>query len=108
MISNDWVCFIKRRPIRTRHVTHREYPLVRNRTTSAQLCALGLLHFLNERGDDVEQITDYGDIRNLEDRRFGILVDSDNTTRSLHAHHVLNCATDTECQIQFGGYRLAG
>src|SRR5271165_2910733 len=109
MISNDWACC--RRAALNLHAA-RDHTEHIHRYVIAQLerqlCALGLLHFLNERGDDVEQVAYHGNVCDLEDRRFGILVDSDNTTRSFHAYYVLNRATDSEGQIQLRGNRLTG
>jgi len=41
------------------------------------LRAFGLLYFLDQRRHDVEQVTDHAKIRDLKNRRLGILINGD-------------------------------
>src|SRR5512146_898853 len=67
-----------------------------------------LLHFLNQRGDDLEQVADGGVVGDFEDGGFGILVDGHDGARAFHAHDVLNGAADTESQIELRRDGLPG
>src|SRR5467141_2154732 len=71
------------------------------RKTSIQDSAsrFGFLYFLNQRRHDVKQIPDNSHIRDLENRRFMILVDRDNRTRALHSDNVLNGAADSKRKV---------
>ncbi len=81
--------------LRTKH----SEPETRNWKLSARL---RLLHFLNKRRHDVEQVPHNRVIRNLENWRFRIFVHRDNRPRSLHAHNVLNRAADAQREIVEG------
>jgi len=47
---------------------------------------------LGECRHNLEQVADNADVRNLEDRRIGVFVDSDHRFRALHADQMLNRA----------------
>jgi hypothetical protein len=60
-------------------------------------CCLGdlrLLHFLNQWWHDIKQIANHGNVGDLEDRRFRIFIDRNDSARTFHPHYVLNRATD--------------
>src|SRR5579859_6258034 len=69
---------------------------------------LCLLHFFNQRWNNVEQIADHAVIRDFENRRFGVFVDGDDGARTLHAYNMLNGAADAQSEIKFGRDCLPG
>src|SRR3974390_2458964 len=71
-----------------------------------ELNALGLLHFLDQRRHDVEQVSDDSDIGDLEDRCLRVFVDSNNTSRALHTYDMLDRSADAQRQIQLRRDRL--
>src|SRR3546814_5513596 len=56
----------------------------------------------------LEQIPHQPDVRDLEDRRFGILVDRSDRAGVLDAGQVLDGAADDDRAVQFRGEDLAG
>src|ERR1700742_1310721 len=72
--------------------------------------AAALLGFdrLGQLGDDLVQIADHTEIRELEDRGVRILVDRQDVLRVLHTDLVLDGAGNAGRQIQLGRDRLAG
>ena len=65
-----------------------------------------------ERGfqfrNGIEQIGHKAEIRNLENRRFLILVDGDDDLAVLHTGKMLDGTRDADSDIQVGGDDLAG
>src|SRR3978361_484259 len=63
---------------------------------------------LGQLGDDLVQIADHAEIRELEDRRVRILVDRQDVLRVLHPDLVLDRAGHTGGQVELRRDRLAG
>lgn len=59
-----------------------------------------LLQLLRQLRHLLKQIPNQPNIRNLEDRRIGILVDRSNNLTILHTRQVLNSTRDTRTQVQ--------
>src|SRR5713226_7615071 len=59
-----------------------------------------LLELLLERRGNLEEIAHDAEIRNLEDRRLGVLVDGADHLGGAHTRQVLDGARDAEAQIQ--------
>src|SRR4051794_12987777 len=59
-------------------------------------------------GDDLEQVADDPEVGQLEDRRFGVLVDRDDGLRGLHAGPVLDRTGDAHGDVELRGDGLAG
>src|ERR1044071_4505179 len=57
---------------------------------------------LGQHGNDLEQIAHHAVIRDLEDRRFGILVDRDDAARRRHSGKVLDRAGDPDGHVELG------
>ena len=66
------------------------------------------LELLGQLRHDLEQVADEADVRDLEDRRFLVLVDGDDRLRILHAGKVLDRAGNADRDIDFGSDDLAG
>src|SRR5687767_9984646 len=64
--------------------------------------------FLGQLRHQLEQISDQADVRDLEDRRFLVLVDGDDDLRILHPGEVLDRARNADRDIDFGSDDLAG
>mmetsp|Transcript_154236 Transcript_154236/g.493331 ORF Transcript_154236/g.493331 Transcript_154236/m.493331 type:complete len:242 (-) Transcript_154236:700-1425(-) len=56
----------------------------------------------------VEEVPDEAVVRDLEDRRVGILVDRNDSLGVLHAREVLDGAADAHGDVELGGDHLAG
>ena len=67
----------------------------------ATLCELG-----DQRRRDLEDVALNAVVGDLEDRRFGVLVDGDDRPRALHADEVLNRAGDAERDVELRRHRL--
>src|SRR5437016_10779954 len=72
------------------------------------LAALLRLHGRGELGQDLVQVPDDAEVRELEDRRVLVLVDRDDVLRRLHADLVLDRAGDAGSEVELRGDRLAG
>src|SRR5579862_3588777 len=70
------------------------------------LRALRLLYLLHQWWNDIKQVSHHGDVRDLEDRGFGILIHRDDGACALHANHVLDSSADTQSEIELGSDRL--
>src|SRR4051812_44484154 len=70
--------------------------------------ALPRLDRLGQLGDDLVQIADHAEVRELEDRRVRVLVDREDVLRVLHPDLVLDRPGDTGRQIQLRRHGLAG
>jgi hypothetical protein len=57
------------------------------------------LHFLNQRGHDIEQISHDSIVGDFEDRRLGIFIHCDDRAGTFHADDVLNRAADAESEV---------
>src|SRR2546423_15348801 len=68
----------------------------------------GFLHFLDERGNDVEEVADDGVVGDFEDRRLRIFIDGENGARPFHADNVLDGAADAQREIELGSDGLSG
>src|SRR6056297_3657169 len=66
------------------------------------------LQLLGQLRHRVEQIGDKAIVRDLEDRRFLVLVDRDNHLGVLHAGEVLDRARDADRDVEVRGHDLAG
>src|SRR5215470_16830509 len=77
-------------------------PVIRERPRAAALAELG-----GERGNDLEQIADQAVVGDLEDGRFGILVDSNDDFAVLHAGEVLDGAGDAHRYVKIRSDDLA-
>jgi len=62
--------------------------------------ALAGLQFLDQLGHDVVEVADDAEVRDLEDRRLGVLVDGDDVLRRLHPCPVLDRTRDTRPEVQ--------
>src|SRR3954465_6536997 len=73
-------------------------------------CSAALLRLdrLGQLGDDLVQIADHAEVRELEDRGVRILVDRQDVLRVLHPDLVLDRAGDTGGEIELRRDRLAG
>ena len=67
----------------------------------------GCLQLFDHRRHDLEQIARDAVVGDLEDRRFGILVDRHDRARALHADDVLDGAGDAEREIELRRDRLS-
>src|SRR5262249_49822110 len=83
-------------------------PTMRMSTSSISRSATLLVQFRDHRGNDFEQIPDDTVVRDLEDRRFGILVDRDDRTGSLHTDEVLDGPGDAERHVELRRDGLPG
>src|SRR5579863_5049704 len=72
------------------------------------LLSLVLVDFVDELGDDLEEVADDAVVGDLEDGRLGILVDRHDRLAGLHAGPVLDRAGDPDRQVQLRGDGLAG
>ena len=63
---------------------------------------------LGQLGHDLEQVADQADVRDLEDRRFLVLVDGDDGLRILHSGEVLDRARNADRDIDLRSDDLAG
>src|SRR6056297_3620586 len=72
----------------------------RGSSLAHMISALALLELLDEPRDDLVQVTDDAEVRDLEDRRFGVLVDGDDRLRGLHPGPVLDRTRDPRPQVQ--------
>src|SRR3954452_17411458 len=59
-----------------------------------------LLDLFNQRGHEVEQVSDYRVIGNFKDRSFGVLVHSDDGARALHSDDVLDSAANAKREVE--------
>src|SRR6185503_3547865 len=59
-----------------------------------------LLQLRDHRGDHFEQIANDAVVRDLENGRFGILVDRDDRARTLHPDEMLDGARDAEGDVE--------
>src|SRR5215469_2520949 len=84
---------------------HKVHP---SRLSSSSLSCFGLLHFLNQWRNDVEQVAYNRVISDLENRSLRIFVHGDDRPRALHPNDVLNRAADAERQVQLGRDGLPG
>src|SRR3954447_24048925 len=75
------------------------------RGASARLLRLDRL---GQLGEDLVQIPDHAEIRELEDRRVLVLVDREDVLRALHPNLVLDRAGDAGRQVKLRRDRLAG
>jgi hypothetical protein len=66
------------------------------------------LDFVDELGDDGEQVADDAVVGDLEDGRFRVFVDRDDGPGGLHASPVLYRAGDPERDVQLRADGLAG
>src|SRR4051812_17500265 len=66
----------------------------------AMALALAGLHRLGQLGQDLVQVADDAEVRELEDRGVGVLVDGHDVLRGLHAHLVLDRAGDARREVQ--------
>src|SRR4051794_5378836 len=62
----------------------------------------------DHRGDDLEQVADDDDVRELGDRRIGVAVHGDDRIRGLHPHLVLDRAGHAEGEVELRLDDLAG
>src|SRR6185312_15850477 len=67
-----------------------------------------LFNFFRQRWDNIKQVSHHAVISNFKNRRFSILIDSDDRARALHSHNVLNGAADADSEIELGRNGLAG
>src|SRR3954469_23783994 len=72
------------------------------------LVALRRLHRCGQRRNDLECVTDDAVVRDLEDRRFLVLVDRDDRARSTHACEMLDGARDANSDIELRAYLAPG
>src|SRR4051794_16551475 len=75
---------------------------------TATSAALLRLHGLGQLRQDLVEVADDAEVRELEDRRVLVLVDRDDVLRGLHAHLVLDRAGDARREVELGRDRLAG
>src|ERR1700735_395300 len=61
-----------------------------------------LLQFLDEGGDDFEEVADDAVVSHFKDGSVLVLVDCGDGARAFHADHVLDCSADSEREIKFG------
>ena len=66
------------------------------------------LHFFRQLRKNRENITNYTEVRDREDRRILIFIDSDNMLGAFHAHGMLNRAADATGDVKGRLDRLAG
>src|SRR5215469_18896008 len=76
--------------------------------TICPLAYSALADFLDELGDDLEQVADDAEVGDLEDRGLGVLVDRDDRLGGLHPGPVLDRAGDPDRRVQLRGDGLAG
>src|SRR5215469_16112840 len=101
-------------PIPLARVTPRQIPLPvpplgRHEVAPLRLATItSLLQLFGESGHDFENVCYHAVIGDLEDGRVLVFVYRHNRARALHADNVLNCAADSQGEIQFRRYRLAG
>src|SRR5271170_2265322 len=86
--------------LETRGYFIRVYPCDPRRGSLAS--RLRLLHFLNQRRNDIEKIPDNRIVRDLENRRFGIFIHRDDRPRTFHSDDVLNRPADAQSKIKLG------
>ena len=67
-----------------------------------------LLDLLGEGRDDLEQVAHHAQVRDLQDRRVGVLRDRHDPLRALHADQVLERAADPGADVDLGLHGLAG
>src|SRR5215218_3194076 len=74
------------------------------------VCSAALLglHGLGELGHDLVEVADDPEIRELEDRGVGVLVDRHDVLRGLHADLVLDRSGDAGGEVELRRHRLAG
>jgi hypothetical protein len=63
---------------------------------------------VGQLGDDLEQVGDEPVVRDLEDRRVGVLVDRDDDLAVLHAGEVLDRSRDADGDVELRRDDLAG
>jgi len=63
---------------------------------------------VDEFGDDVEEVVDDRVVGDVHDRRVGVRVDRDDRIGALHAGDVLDCAGDTDGDVDVGRDDLPG
>src|SRR5439155_15523813 len=68
--------------------------------------SLSRFQSIDERRHDLEQIADDAVVRNLEDRRVGILVDGNDRVGAFHTDQMLNGAGDSEREVELWRNRL--
>ena len=59
-------------------------------------------------GDYFEEVADYAVVGYFKDGGVGVFVDGYDALRGLHADQVLDGAGDSDCEVELGGYGLAG
>src|SRR5215218_9596540 len=70
--------------------------------------ALLRLYRLGQLGQDLVEVADHAEVRELEDRRVLVLVDRDDVLGALHADLVLDRAGDARREVELRRDRLAG
>src|SRR2546421_10297 len=68
-------------------------------TRCSSLATLALLQLLDQRREHLHRVAHDAEIRDLEDRRLGILVDRDDALGILHADLVLRRARDARSDV---------
>src|SRR4029077_12185056 len=68
----------------------------------------GSAQLLDQLRHDLEQVADHPVVRDLEDRRFLVLVDRHDDAAVLHAREVLDRAGNTHRDVEIGRHDLAG
>src|SRR3954467_7533895 len=82
-----------------------------NSTGAMPICrsaALLGLHCLGQLGQDLVQVPNDAEVRELEYRRVRVLVDRDDVLRVLHPDLVLDRSGDAGGEVELGRHRLAG
>src|SRR4051812_1908682 len=75
--------------------------------TRTSVPGLRLAHRLRQRGDDLHHVAHDAVVRNLEDRRLLVLVDSDDRLRRAHASEMLNGARDADGDVELRAHLAA-
>src|SRR5262245_25983149 len=80
----------------------------RNSSQKTRVANGSVLHGLDDCRNDLEQVSDDPVVRDLENRRVGVLVDRHDGVRAFHADQMLNRARDAERDIELRRDGLPG
>ena len=62
---------------------------------------LGFANLFRQHRYDIKQVAHDAKIGDFKDRRFGVFIDGDDRSRTLHAHDVLDSAADSKRNVDF-------
>ena len=70
--------------------------------------SLAFLNFFRQNRNEIKQILHHTHVCHLQDRCFGVLVDSHDKGIALEPAHMLEGPADPQCQVNLGFDRLTG